>query len=125
MFSSSDEMPSGLSGSLELLEPTEKKIHLLLRTQRPGPEILRQLLYYLNLLKHLASGYLRNDPKDKLSELVRLCKDWAAKVIAAMQSMEMSNQPNVGPEMDAMKKLHTYMTRTVVLICAVCQKAIS
>ena len=125
VFSSYDEMPSGLSGSLELLEPTEKKIHLLLRTQKPGPELQRALLYFMNLLKHLASGYLKNDVNGKLPELIRLCKDWAAKVIGAMQSMEVSNQPNVGAEVDCMKQLHAYMTSSVILCCVVCSKSIS
>lgn len=88
VFAHADEMPSGLSNSLELLAPTEKKICSLLVNQKPGPELQRTLLYFLNLLKHLVSGYLKSDKGEKLSELVKLTKDWASKVILGMQAME-------------------------------------
>jgi hypothetical protein len=72
MFSHADEMPSGLSNSLDLLSPTEARICSVLATQKPGPELQRFLLYFLNLLKHLVSGYLKSDNGEKLGELVKV-----------------------------------------------------
>ena len=44
VFAHADEMPSGLSHSLELLAPTEKKICSLLVSSKPGSELQKTLL---------------------------------------------------------------------------------
>jgi hypothetical protein len=125
VFSHADEMPSGLSGSLERLSPTESKIHQLLTTQKPGPDLQRALLYFLNLIKHLVSGYLKKDTGEKLGELVRRTKDWASKVILAMQAMEQQEQIDPKEARQAMEYLHEYLVTSVVLCCSVCKQAIS
>ncbi len=124
VFSHADEMPSGLSGSLERLEPTGRKIGQLLQ-QKPGPELQRALLYYLNLVKHLVSGYLKSDNGDKLNELVKRTKDWASKVILAMQAMEQQDRCDEEPARTGLQFLHDYIVTSVVLCCSVCKKAIS
>jgi hypothetical protein len=124
LFSSSDEMPRNLAHSLELLEPTERKINRLLREERPGPNIQRAVLYYLNLLKHLASGYLKTN-NDKLNELVKLLKNWAGQVVLVMKGMESDGKFVVHNSKEFLQEVHVYLTTQVVLCCSVCSKAIS
>jgi hypothetical protein len=77
------------------------------------------------LIKHLVSGYLKKDTGEKLGELVRRTKDWASKVILAMQAMEQQDHCDPGDAQRAMEYLHEYIVTSVVLCCSVCKQAIS
>lgn len=123
VFNSSESAPSNLAGSLTMLPSAEERIDGLL-SRGAGPELQRALIFFMNILKHLASGYCKNDPT-KLSELVACTKTWAAKVILCMKEFETTSKCSPGPAREALKDLHKLVTTKVVLCCGSCHKAIS
>jgi hypothetical protein len=107
-----------------MLPGTEERIDSLLE-RGAGPELQRVLIYFMNLLKHLASGYLKDDAV-RLRELVGECKTWASKVIIAMKQYEESGgHVDTSQARTALRDLHKYVVTKVVLCCGACHKAIS
>ncbi len=123
VFASSDSIPSNLAASLTMLPGAKERIDQLLEVcllaracscfadlvavqGGAGPELQRALIFWMNLLKHLCAGYLRDNPTrvhlglsrclallahtTQLHETVQQCKDWAGKVIRAMKVHEQS-----------------------------------
>lgn len=122
-FASVDAIPSGLAGSLTMLPGTEERLDSLL-PRGAGPELQRALIYFMNLLKHLSSGYLKGDPT-RLRELVQHVKGWANKVILAMKEHEETGTCSTRDASEALRELHKHVVTKVVLSCGACHKAIS